>query len=263
MPLETVVDGHRYRLRGRAGFEGIVFTRSSPTTVELIGGVRFAAEQQAVLQSFREGVAFKLEARGIDNANLYHTTRTVGAYFMSGNSFYVAFDDSPVPEENPALQELPVRTLENLTTDFWLFQKNNPFIARLLERAHAANRVIQLSPTHTDAAALRNNYVLSLLPDRGVPSPFAQDPVIHALVGADLAEPYADALRKSGNQESHIHLIDSCFLPVIGVTLDAVAVRMVTLTGSKNIYITGTPGSVLGYARGVAPPSVFPKRIVE
>src|SRR5262249_47658828 len=72
------------------------YTATAAEHLALPDAVAYAAAHGGVLQSAQEAVAFRLAAKGADQADELQSTRTAAMYFKDGNTFFIAFDDDPV-----------------------------------------------------------------------------------------------------------------------------------------------------------------------
>lgn len=174
------------------GFEGVEFTESSKYYLIWPEAVKFAADQNAVLQSIREAGAFRIEARyKIDNYrdDFYscQATRTGAICFRDGSKFYVAFDDTPDVKQNIIL----ARAVEGYESHRGgrgfglLVSKKDKQITQILKRAEKNDRIVQVVESPLELATKASNGV----------SEFGSNKAVQALFG-DVAEPYAAMLHK-------------------------------------------------------------------
>lgn len=157
-----------FKLQDRLGFENLEFSRASSGYLVWPEAVKFAALQDRdfVLQSAREAVAFRVDAAGQDNADLYQATSTAAIYGMFDGKQAVAFYDDADPSKNPVLQSrLGIMTKKD--------------VREVLARAEKAGR-IQALPS-------QNPLELSVRADPSGDSAYGQDPRIRAALG-DMAE---------------------------------------------------------------------------
>ncbi|MBI4739466.1 hypothetical protein HY772_08060 [Candidatus Woesearchaeota archaeon] len=221
------------------GFEGVEFTESSKEVLIWPAAVKFAADQNAVLQSVREAGAFRIEAERKDNADYYQATRTSAVYFKDDSNFYVAFDDAPKSSQNIILE----RVREGYDASFngreWILPKTDRHIAQILKRAEKSDRVIpvveSLLELMTKASTLS--------------SEFGSNDTVQALFG-DVAEPYARMLHKHEYQTGLVYLLAPKILDR-HVDAQSALVRPVGIGGVGFFGVVAVDLLDVGRARGV------------
>lgn len=181
--------------------------------------VRFAAERNSVLQSAREAVAFRIAARGADDANLYQATRTAAIYLRDRDRFYVAFDDDP--QENILLLRANEGYDAHRSNGRWPVHKDDRLIRSALQRAAKADRILPVP--------LESPLRLSTGTRNGA-SEYAASKVIKATIG-NIAEPYAAFLNSEGFANGYEWLLTPSSLEQIGVTSKNAEVRRVGVGG--------------------------------
>src|SRR3989344_5003262 len=183
------------------GFEGVKFTESSINNLVWPKAVKFAADQNAVLQSLREAVAFRIEAQGKDGANREQATRTGAIYFKDGNKFYVAFDDIPDPRQNIVLARAIEGYEANKEAREFILPKKDKQIVQLLKRAEKSDRIVQVveSPLELATKASASS------------SKFGSNKTVQAAVG-DIAELYAGMLHERDYSRGVFYVLTPDFL---------------------------------------------------
>jgi hypothetical protein len=178
------------------GFENVEFTESSKEFLIWPKAVKFAADQNAVLQSLREAAAFRIEARGKDDADRYQATRTGAVYFKDGNKFYVAFDDIPDTKENVVLARAIDGYEANTEGRELLVSKKDKQIAQLLKRAEKSDRIVEVIESPLELATKATDGS----------SEFGSNKAVQALFG-DVAEPYAAMLKSRKYDKGFVYVL--------------------------------------------------------
>jgi hypothetical protein len=178
------------------GFENVEFTESSKEFLTWPKAVKFAADQNAVLQSLREAAAFRIEAQGKDDADRYQATRTCAVYFKDGNKFYVAFDDIPDTKENIVLARAIDGYEANKAGREFLLSKKDKHIAQFLKRAEKSDRIVQVVESPLELATKTN----------AGSSEFGSNKAVQALFG-DIAELYAAILKSRDYDEGFVYVL--------------------------------------------------------
>lgn len=181
----------KYKLINTLGFKGVEFTESS--RLEWLKAVKFAADQNAVLQSVREAAAFQIEKtpkRGMfpfrDYAFSDQVTRTGAIYFKDGSKFYVAFDDAPYPQQNIILARVQEGYDAHSNDREWMLSKKDKHVAQILKRAEKSDRIVEVVESPLELATNTSSGV----------SEFGSNKTVQALFG-NVAEPYAGTLHKN------------------------------------------------------------------
>ena len=240
------------------GFEGVEFTESSKDHLICPEAVEFAADRNSVLQSLREAAAFRIEAEGKEyHADRNQPTRTGAIYFKNGNKFYVAFDDTPDPQQNIILARVRgvVRGVYDANSNdcAWTLSKKDEHISQILKRAEKSDRIVEVVESALELATKANGGV----------SEFGSNKIVQALFG-DVAEPYAAMLKsRTAMLKSSKYDKGSVYFmtpEMLGETVDEknAVVRYVGLCHGKYDRISGVCASCqfnyfgyAGYARGV------------
>lgn len=123
-------------------FESAVFTDRSKGWIILPQAVKFASDLNTVLQSLREAVVVEMD----DNERVYHATRTAAVLLkdVSGKHF-VAYDDSPKPEQNIILARAQEGYQSHVTHGKWILSKNDDYVRPILRRADKLDRIVEVS----------------------------------------------------------------------------------------------------------------------
>jgi hypothetical protein len=209
------------------GFETTLFTTSSHDALTLPDAVQFALDQNSVLQSAREAVAFRIAANGAYHANRNQTTRTAALYLRDGHTFCVAFDDDPA--ENILLARAQEGYEAHRSGGKWLVNKNEPLLRSALERATKANRI---------ALVARESPIHLPTPAGGGTSEYGASQLVKAAIG-DMAAPYAAFLRNKGFNSKDAWLLTTSDLERIGVDKKHVEIRRVGVGGVGYLYGLG------------------------
>lgn len=127
----------------RQGFEDILFTESTRRDVDWYDAVRLVAEQGGILQSAREAVVFRMNARGDDESFSEQLTRTTVAYFIENGKAYFAVDDSPGPDNVVISYLNEKRNISKKNVDI-ISSKSDKLIKKLLKRAEKSDRLMDL-----------------------------------------------------------------------------------------------------------------------
>jgi len=88
----------KYEIDSIPGFEDVEFTESSGRLLTVPQAFEFVRKHNSTLQTLREALAVRIDAKGIDHADDFQWTRTGAIYVSKGNKVYVAFDDSFIEE---------------------------------------------------------------------------------------------------------------------------------------------------------------------
>ncbi|MBI4150293.1 hypothetical protein HY488_02720 [Candidatus Woesearchaeota archaeon] len=203
----------------RKGFEDIVFTASSQEYLAWPAAVAFAKERNAVLQSAREAAAFRIEADGQDDDNLYQPTRTVVAYFRDGNKWYAAVDDVADPKRNIVLARADEGYKAHKAHNKWVLPKRDGYVRSLLDRATKNERVFSVGE--------QSPLELVTKPQMGK-SPFVANDGIKAILG-DTSKNYARFLAKKGHPQVYFFQLTPETLERFELSNDNVEVRLVGL----------------------------------
>jgi len=232
------------------GFEGVEFTESSKDVLTWPKAVKFAADQNTVLQSGREAGAFSIQANGKDAADRHQATRTGAIYFKDGNKFYVAFDDTPDAAQNIILARVQEGYTASSIIRDWVLPKSDKHIAQILKRAEKSDRIVEIVESE-----------LELVTKASVgSSEFGSNDKIQALLG-DVAEPYAGMLHKRGHIKGFVNFLT---LEKLNKTIDDqnAAVLPVGL-GNVNVNVYVVYANNLfgdsGHARGIRGAREFSK----
>lgn len=246
----------------RPDFSDLQFTRSSVYTkwstdsisaehLSWLEAVRFAEQQDSMLVSAREVAALRM--KGVSShARLDQCTRTAVIYFREKDHdpLRAAIDDTPDPQANlvHALGRAH-GTCGRTGYGPSPMERQHSLIVRAMERAERTNRVLEVPllgsrhiPLSTCAAMGR--------------SPFGQHPWIQAILGANLAEPYAAFLNTLDYPLGYLGPIDFYNFSLLHVDPSRVEVRFVRLFADdagnwpNKIIVDGRFDS-LGHARGV------------
>jgi len=231
------------------GFENVEFTESSKSFLIWPKAVKFAADQNAVLQSLREAAAFRIEAQGKDDADRYQATRTGAIYFKDSNKFYVAFDEIPDAKENIVLAHAVDGYEANKKSREFLLSKKDKQIAQLLKRAEQSNRIVEVVESPIELATKASDSS----------SEFGSNKTVQALFG-DVAEPYAAMLESRDFNKGFVYVLTPQNLDE-HVAGDKALVRHVSLgdkyySSIKYVYADSHFGNDCR-ARGVRNPSQF------
>ncbi len=220
-----------YELTSTPGFETVKFTESSKEDLVWPRAVKFAADNEAVLQSICEATAFRIEANGEYEANQRQATRTSAIYFRDGGKFYVAFDDSPSREQNIILSRAVEGYKKNKRGREMLVSKKDEHISQMLERAEKYERVIEVVRSTLELATRTDFFGLF-----GI-SEFGKSKAAQALLG-DIAEPYARMINDTATlrdkisvSKGSIYLLSPKFLEEKLSHNDVAFVRTVGLGG--------------------------------
>ncbi len=248
MSIERVAQPF-YRL-ARPDFGHIVFTRGSSESCLWPQAVTFARERGGVLQSAREAIAFRLEAGGQDQADLYHATRTVALYFMDGSAFYAAIDDATDPEQNIILARAGEGHNAYQTQRRWTLPKTDRHIRGMLARAEKRDRVFTVDEKSPLELATEQ---------AGGRSDFGNHSSTKAILG-DVGEGYAEFLAEKCYGKGWTYTLTPTDLEPLKLGNRNVEVRLVGL-GSENVSDLYAISAAYrcdstGIARGVLPTPV-------
>lgn len=240
----TKVDDTTFRIDNPA-FRNVVFTVSSPTYLALPAAVAFARKKGAVLESARESAAFRIEADGQHDANLYRVTRTTVAYFKDGGTWQIAIDDSADLGQNILLARAEEGYQAHRNEDKWLVPKSDAYVRGLLDRAGKAGRIVPAQ----EGVPIE----LATLAASG-PSLFGQHALMRAIFGDDIAEAHAGFLNQNGRNSGYGYSLTQKVLDSIGIGDDYVEVRRVGLGGVDllaDVNAIDRCDYGLGHARGI------------
>jgi len=247
-----------YKLTNTPGLEGVEFTESSKKDLFWPEAVKFAADQNAILQSVREAGAFRIEAEGKYDADNTQATRTGVIYFKDGSKFYVAFDDIPDARQNIILACVQEGYDASSKRRELLVSKKDKQIAQLLKRAEKNDRIGQIAKNPVENALDVMALELATKASAGS-SEFGSNKVVQALFG-DVAELYAGMLHKRNYDKGCIYLLvpESLDKQVAG---DKAIIQPVSLSGDDDIAVVlaGNVFSYTGGARGVRGAKAFQK----
>jgi hypothetical protein len=234
----------------QSGFEDILFTESTRRDVDWYDAVKLVAEQGGILQSAREAVAFRMNARGDDNSFSEQLTRTTVAYFIEDGKAYFAVDDSP-GSDNVVISYLnEKRDISKKNIDV-ILSKSDKLIKKLLKRAEKSERMMEIPE--------EKNIELMIME--------AKDPAQNKIVRAflmDTLESYSDFLTyQAGKGDRYffnkflVYLLDRDYVEK-KIKKDAVIIQSIGIGGedySTGMYhlsdIAGNRFNETGYARGI------------
>jgi hypothetical protein len=176
------------------GFEGLVYTESSKTSLDWLGAAKFVAEHNAVLQSLPEAVAFRIDARdgthtGFDHSNEAQLTRTSEVFFVKNGQAYIAFDDIPDPAQNILIARAQEMNDARKEHKEFLVSLEDRLVSNLLMRAEKASRITKL-PSYN--GELDMSYLH--------PEQYKWDSGVLRAVFGDIAKPYFE----------HLHYAHQC-----------------------------------------------------
>ncbi|MCK4670268.1 MAG: hypothetical protein KAT43_03615 [Nanoarchaeota archaeon] len=179
----------KYELKNPS-FKGVEFTGHSNEWLNWPKTVRFATEQGdgAILQSAREAGAFRIEANGEHDADVYQATRNVALYFKMGGKFYCAIDDIADPEQNIVIARAQEGYKSHSNERKYLLPVNDSLVKPALSRAEKTGRIVEAteSPLKLKTKAVNGK------------SEFGQNDWNKAIL-LDVAEPYARMLSQRGD----------------------------------------------------------------
>ena len=201
-------------------FRGVEFTEHSNEWLTWPKAVKFAAEQGdgAILQSAREAGAFRIEADGEHNIDLYQTTRAIALYFKVGDKFYCAIDDVVDPEQNIVLARAQEGFESHSSEGKYLLPVTDSLVKGSLLRAEKTGRIVRTTESPLE---LKTKEV-----DKK--SEFGQNDWNKAIL-LDVAESYAQMLNKRGYEIGRVWSLTPENLEKIGVDGNFVEVRPVGL----------------------------------
>lgn len=201
-------------------FKGVEFTEHSYKWCTWPEAVEFAAEQGdgAILQSAREAGAFRIEAEGKHDADLYQATRNVALYFKVGDKFYCAIDDIADPEQNIVIARAQDGFKSHSNKGAYLLPVNDSLVKGVLSRAEKTGRIVEAteSPLELETKAVNGK------------SEFGQNDWNRA-IWLDVAELYAQMLNNRGYEIGRVWSLTPESLEEIGVDGNSVEVRPVGL----------------------------------
>jgi len=201
-------------------FAGVEFTEHSKEWLDWLEAVRFASAQGdgAILQSAREAAAFRIEAEGEHDADLYQATRTVVLGIKVGNDFYQAIDDIADPEQNIAIARAQEGYASHSNDGKYLLPVTDSLVKGVLSRAEKTGRIVRAteSPLELKTKEVKKK------------SEFGQNDWNRAIL-LDMAEPYAGMLNKRGYETGRVWSLTPKSLEEIGVDGNSVEVRLVGL----------------------------------
>ena len=207
-------------LEDHPDFVGVEFTEHSKEWLNWPDAVEFAFEQGngAILQSAREAAAFRIEAEGKHDADLYQATRNVALYFKVGDKFYCAIDDVIDPEQNIVIASAEEGFKSHLNEDKYLLPVTDSLVKGVLSRAEKTGRIVEAteSPLELKTKAVNGK------------SEFGQNDWNKAIL-LDMAEPYAGMLNKRGYEIGCVWSLTPDSLEKKGVDGKFVEVRPVGL----------------------------------
>lgn len=201
-------------------FEGVEFTEHSNEWLTWPKAVEFAAEQGdgAILQSAREAGAFRIEAEGKYDADLYQATRNVALYFKMGDKFYCAIDDIADTEQNVVIARAQEGYKSHSNNDTYLLPVTDSLVKGVLSRAEKTGRIVEATESPLE---LKTQEVDGK-------SEFGQNDWNKAIL-LDVAEVYAKMLNKRGYGIGRVWSLTPENLEEIGVDGNSVEVRPVGL----------------------------------
>lgn len=235
----TLVSQPEYKI-DTPGFAQHRFTESSQQYLALPDAVQFASVRSGVLQSAREAIAFRLAAKGAEDANLYQATRTAALYIRDRGQCYVAFDDDPT--ENILLARAQEGHASHQHNGKWLVHKDDKLITGALQRAAKTSRILPVP--------LENTVRLTTVDQSGT-SEYASNRLIRATIG-DVAPAYAQFLNQKGFKTAYEWLLTAGNLDQLGVDNNHVEVRRVGVGGSDCSNINNLYANDLCYYNGRA-----------
>lgn len=205
----------KYELKNLA-FAGVEFTEHSKEWLDWPNAVRFAAEQGngAILQSAREVAAFRIEAEGEHDADLYQATRNVALYFKVGDKFYCAIDDIADAEQNIVTARAQEGYKSHSNDGKYLLPFTDSLVKGSLLRAEKTGRIVEAteSPLELKTKEVKKK------------SEFGQNDFNRAIL-LDMAEPYAKMLSKRGYEIGRVWSLTPENLKEVGVDGNFVEVR--------------------------------------
>ena len=175
----------KYEIESVPSFENVEFTESSGSRLTVPQAFKFARDHNSTLQSLREAMAVRIDAKGADHADDWQWTRTGAIYVPEGKKVYVAFDDS-------FMEDLAQRGYDAHAAGkpFLLSAKDKP-IAQAIERARDTKRFVEVAKQGDLEIAL---------------SKFGTHEVAVA-AAQDMAAPYASHLKSQERTKGHIWLL--------------------------------------------------------
>ncbi|MBW2978729.1 hypothetical protein KY304_01300 [Candidatus Woesearchaeota archaeon] len=207
-------------------FKGVEFTEHSNEWLDWPKAVRFASEQGdgSILQSAREAAAFRIEAEGDYDADLYQATRNVALYFKVGDKFYCAIDDIADPEQNIVIARAEESFKSHSNHGKYILPVNDSLVKGVLSRAEKTGRIVEATESLLE---LKTKTVKEK-------SEFGQNDWNKAIL-LDVAESYAQMLNKRGYKIGRVWSLTPESLEEIGVDGNSVEVRPVGL-GDNDYY---------------------------
>ena len=231
MPIEQVgmfAGTGAYRLTTLPGFENTIFLARPNSDASFANAVYKAQAYHGVLQSAREGIAWRIEAYGSPfqwEADCSQVTRTISAHVYISGKYWAFFDDSPRDQSNVGLAHAVKGYESHMNKDSWLVSMKDRFLRRMLRRAEKADRIVELTE--------ENPLKRSLVQEDGV-SPYASDPINKAIL-LDVAEHNATYQVKRGYTNAPTFHLTPSQLNGMGVDKDHAEIRFVRLGGIGNI----------------------------
>lgn len=207
--------------------KGVEFTEPSREYLVWPKAVEFAAGQgkDSILASVFERGAFRVEAEGKHDADLYQATRTVALYFKVGGKFYAAIDDTVDPEQNIVISRAQPGFKSHSQNGKYLLPISDALVKGALLRAEKSGRIVEANAE--SPLELKTKQVDGR-------SDFGQNDWNKAIL-LDVAEPYAQMLSQRGYDIGRVWSLTSGTLENIGVDGSFVEVRPVGLGYNFNV----------------------------
>ena len=221
MALKTIEVSHPFSIKGRDGFDGVTFSRSSDGYLVWPKAVVFGGKNNGILQSMREAGAFRIEAERKDDADLYQATRTGVVYFKAGDKFYAAIDDTVDPAQNIVVARAKDGYKSYSQNNKFVFPVSNKLVRGVLSRAEKAGRIVEVeteSPLELKTKSVSGK------------SEFGQNDWNKAIL-VDVSEPYAQMLNKRGDNIGRVWSLTQEDLERKGVDGNNVEIRPLGLGG--------------------------------
>ncbi len=142
--IELVRPDCQERIKEASSPEEAAFTPISTNGLVVPGAVKFASDLNATLWSVREAVASGIETKL--SGSEYLSTRTAAIYLQDiGGKYFVAFDDTPHPEQNIILARAQEGHFEHASKKSWLLPRKDYFVKQILNRADKQGRIVEVN----------------------------------------------------------------------------------------------------------------------
>ena len=238
--IELVSPEVQGRRRDASSPEEAAFTPVSGSEMVLYESVKYATDLNATLWSVREAVASGIEEKLAGNVHL--TARTAGICLKDvGGKYFVAFDDTPHPEQNIILARAQEGHFAHISkSKNWLLPKKDYFVQQILNRADKQNRIVEVS---------ESPYELVM----GAPN-FEFDRMARALFG-NMTKRCDNLLQARGYSKALVYLPSPELLEQRAIDRDHVEVRLtgINVDYAKRKYdiVANYPFFFGGLSRGI------------